>query len=90
MIPGQITRSCILQLRPGTAKYINIFKKFLRDKSTRTISCSIEVTLVGLLGGYWVRGQSPERPSHDQELGIFSPTPSSSRNGRGAENEVNN
>ena len=46
---------------------------FLGDRS---VFCSNEVTLGRLL----VEGWSPERPSHDWKLGIFSPAPRASPN----------
>lgn len=55
---------------------------FMTDKNTGSIFSSTEVTLGELLKatrGGW----SPERPSHDYKLGIFSPIPPSSREGRG-------
>ena len=72
--------------------------RFLSDKTTRSIFCSHKATLTGRLEGVW----SPERPSHDQKLGIFNTTPicfnylletlSSplSRDGRSTGNGVNN
>ena len=55
---------------------------FLGDRS---VFCSNEVTLGRLLDEGW----SPERSSHNQRLGVFSPTPPSSREERGAGNGVN-
>ena len=72
--------------------------RFLSDKTTRSIFCSSKVALTGHLEGVC----SPQRPSHDQKLGIFNTTPicfsyllepppsSLSRDEKGAGNGVNN
>lgn len=46
--------------------------KFLSDKSIKSIFCSNEATLGGLLDKGW----SPERPSQNEKLGISAPPPS--------------
>lgn len=58
--------------------------EFLSDKSTRSIFCSNEATPAGLMDAGW----SSEKPGHDNELGIFSPTSHFFREGKRAGNGV--